>query len=76
MAITPEEEVEPTPLVFLTDEEGRELFDARARELMGISGEEFLRRLDAGEYDEIYDDNRHPHGRHVVLLEMLRPFAR
>lgn len=74
MAITPEEDV--APLVFLTEEESREQFDARARELMGISGEEFLRRLDAGEYDEIIDDTRHPHGMHVVMLEMLRPFAR
>jgi hypothetical protein len=48
MAINPEEEDLP-PITILTPEEAREQFDARARELMGISGEEFLRRLDAGE---------------------------
>jgi hypothetical protein len=74
MATNPEEEL--PPLYILTPEEARAQFDARARELMGISGEEFLRRLDAGEYDEIYDDPRHPHGMHVVDLDMLRPFAR
>jgi hypothetical protein len=75
MAINPEEEDLP-PITILTPEEAREQFDARARELMGISGEEFLRRLDAGEYDEIYDKTSHPHGMDVVELEMMRPFAR
>ena len=75
MATHPEEDDRPL-VTILTPEEAREQFDARARELMGISGEEFLRRLDAGEYDEIYDNPRHPHGMHVVDLDMLRPFAR
>ena len=35
----------------LTDAEERALLDHGARELMGISGEEFLRRWDAGEID-------------------------
>lgn len=30
----------------------RELFDARVRAIMGISGRAFLRNLDSGEYDE------------------------
>lgn len=80
MAITPEEDIAPTdelPAVHVvTPEEGRALFDAQARELFGISGEEFLRRLDAGEYDEIYDNPRHPLGMAIVALDMLRPFAR
>jgi len=68
VAIIPEEDM--VPLQILTPEEGRAMFDARARELLGISGEEFLRRLDAGEYDDIYDDPE------IVSLDLLRPFAR
>src|SRR5579884_280882 len=61
------------PVVELTREEARALFDARAREWMGMSGEEFLRRYDAGEFDEIFDDPDHPE---VLDLVMMRPFAR
>ena len=52
---------EPTlpPVQFATPEESRAHFDAMARELLGISGTEFLRRLDAGEYDYIIDDPDH-----------------
>jgi hypothetical protein len=35
---------------FATEEEGRELFDYQARNLLGISGEEFLERFDSGYY--------------------------
>ena len=70
MATHPEDAV---PVYEITPEEEREQFEARVRELMGISGEEFLRRLDAGEYDDIYDKTSHPHGLDVVYLEMMRP---
>lgn len=40
---------------------------------MGMSGEEFLRRWDAGEYDEIADTEGH---RHIMGLAFLIPFAR
>ena len=45
---------------YLEPEEARALFDQSARSLMQMSGEEFLRRLDAGEFDEALaeDDNR------------------
>ena len=56
-----------------TPEEGRELFDSQARELLGISGEEFLRRWDAGEYRDIADK---PGNLHIGRLAMLIPFAR
>ena len=60
------------PGVFeLTAEEGRELFDKAARKRLGISGEEFLRRLDAGEYR---DCGCCPHA--VFELRMLEPFGR
>lgn len=44
------------PVRDLTPEEAKADFDAKARQLLGISGEEFLRRLDAGEYDDVLDD--------------------
>ncbi len=57
----------------VTQEEGKAIFDRQARHLLGISGEEFLRRWDAGEFrdatdmDEIHKINR---------LVMAMPFAR
>ena len=53
-----DEEIDPDEdigVVFLTPEEARELFDNRARMELGISGEEFLRRWDAGEYIPVPD---------------------
>jgi hypothetical protein len=57
----------------LTPEEGREQFDRAARRRMGISGDEFIRRWDAGEYDEIADKDGH---RHIMQLAGLIGFAR
>ncbi len=37
---------------------------------MGISGEEFIRRYDAGEYEDAIDDPDH---RQILMLVMLRP---
>ena len=52
----------------LTPEEGRAFFEDEVRRLLGISGEEFLRRLDAGAYDNVYDDPSHRHIGHLELL--------
>lgn len=55
----------------LTDEEGRALFDEVARRLLGISGEEFVRRYDAGDYDdkpELHEE--------VIELYFMLPFFR
>lgn len=49
--------------------EGRELVDGLARDRFGISAEDFLSRLDAGEYDGVDDED-------VIRLRMLAPFAR
>jgi hypothetical protein len=57
----------------LKPEEGLAFFDEQVRELLGISGAEFLQRYDAGEYDAIIDDPAH---REIGLLEFLIPFAR
>lgn len=52
-----------------TPEEGHALFDRKARDLLGISGKEFLRRWDAGEYMEAVDPN-------VNAIAILIPFGR
>lgn len=56
---------------FVTDEEAWAIFDGSARYYMGISGEEFLRRWDAGEWSEEESD-RVP----VVHVVSMLPFAR
>lgn len=56
-----------------SDEEAWELFDEDARHQLGISGEEFLRRWDNGEYRSIHDDRE---GRKVLRVAMMLPFAR
>jgi hypothetical protein len=60
----------PTPHS-VSDEEGFALLDERARELLGISADEFLRRWDAGEYA----GREHSRGA-VAKLAMLIPLAR
>lgn len=53
----------------MTREEGRAFFDCEARERLGMSGDEFLRRWDAGELD--WDD-----APGISSVAMLIPFAR
>ncbi len=71
MASTTERAV-PRPEV-LSREEARQFFDEQARALVGLSGEEFLRRWDAGEYAEVADDPAHAD---VMYLAMLIPSGR
>ena len=59
-------------IIWLEDDEARAYFDAQARELVGMSGEEFLRRLDAGEWEEVIDDGEHSDH---LFLAMMRSFA-
>ncbi len=56
-------------VVEVTREEGRAILDRAAREALNISGEEFLARWDAGQYED--DDNPA-----VTRVAMLIPFAR
>lgn len=56
-------------VVEVTREEGRAVLDRAAREALGISGEEFLARWDAGQYE----DDGNPA---VARVAMLIPFAR
>lgn len=68
-----EDLVDDPEIVWVSPEDGRRMFDEAAREWLGISGQEFLRRYDAGEYAEMVEseDNRR-----VVDLYLLRHFAR
>jgi hypothetical protein len=59
-------------IIFLEDDEARAYFDQTARELVGMSGEEFLRRLDAGEWEDVIDDGDH---NDHLWLAMMRSFA-
>lgn len=52
----------------LSPEEGRAFFDETSRELLGISGEEFLRRWDAGEYEDLEDIPENWNILHMMLL--------
>ena len=61
------------PIVEVSPEEARADFDEWMRHWMRISGEEFARRYDAGEYDEILDDGEHWY---LIHLEMMLPFVR
>jgi hypothetical protein len=71
MAITPERAT--NEIRFLDDDESHQFFDAQARRLMNMSGEEFLRRYDAGEFAAPWDDRQQ---RAVMKLAMLAPFGR
>ena len=56
------------PVKELTPEEAREYFESETQRLLGISGEEFLRRLDAGEYDAVIDVPGHWRIGHLEML--------
>lgn len=54
---------------YISLSEGIELLDRQARKYLGMSGEEFMRRYEAGELDhDDYDFN-------VMRVSMLIPFA-
>jgi hypothetical protein len=57
---------------FMTPEEALAFFDRKARETLGISGDEFLRRWDAGEYQPVPDTRE---GQKIGRLVMLFPCA-
>lgn len=71
-----QERTEPAEnqIIEISEEEGRELFDRNARHHLGISGEEFLRRYDAGEYDDPDDRTKNPP--EVMEVAMLIPLVR
>jgi hypothetical protein len=58
------------PIKELSLAEGRELLDKQARQYLRMSGEEFSRRWEAGEFDD------NPDRPEVMHVAMLLPFAR
>ncbi len=58
----------------LSREEGRALFDRQVRRYLDMSGEEFLRKWDAGEFGDPDDRTKNPPG--VMQLAMLLPSVR
>ena len=60
-------------IYFPSPEEARELFEREAQRLFGISGDEFLRRWDSGEYGPIPDT---PEGRKLDRMYGLISFVR
>lgn len=52
----------------LTPEESRVFVEAEARRLLGFGIDEFIRRLDAGEYDDIIDVPGHWQIGHLEML--------
>lgn len=71
MAITPERST--NEIRFLDDDESHQFFDVQARRLMNMSGEEFVRKYDAGEFDSELDGPQHGV---LAQLVMLLPFGR
>ena len=61
------------PPAVLDPELGIAMFDQEARRIVGISGEEFLARWDAGEFRDFEDT---PEGRELTHLILLIPFGR
>lgn len=54
----------------LSEQEARELLDKQARRYLGMSGEEFIRAWDAGEFDA------DPDRPEVMRVAMLLPLGR
>jgi hypothetical protein len=71
MATAPDPE--QSQIRFLDDDESHAFFDAQARRLLNMSGEEFLRRYDAGEYAAEMDGPQHSE---LAELVILIPFGR
>lgn len=62
------ERVTEQSIHWLNDDEARAIVDEQARKVMGMSGEEFLRRYDAGEFNDIPDDWEHMDFTALVML--------
>lgn len=65
----PDTQLDAVEVVEATPEEGRALLDRAAREVLRISGDEFMAKWDAGEYEGSDDPA-------ITRVAMLIPFAR
>ena len=61
------------PTVVLDEQFGQEFLDQQARRLVGMTGDEFLRRWEAGEFDNNLHDPDHPE---IADIAALIPFVR
>jgi hypothetical protein len=68
---TPSEEV--PGVIELSTDEAMAMFDRQARRLVGMPGEDFLRRWDAGEFHPVPDET--PEDRRLARLVMSLPFV-
>lgn len=59
----------PVEVEEMTQDDGRRMLNEQTCDRLGITAEEFLRRLDAGEYQNTEDEQ-------VLRLVMLAPFGR
>ncbi len=66
-------EEEYTGPLELTREQEIAYFEAQVMKKLGITGTEFLQRMDDGEYNDVYDDPDH---RDIGYLEMLSHVVR
>jgi hypothetical protein len=73
MATTTTIKTTKTGDTILAAKEARDFFDQRAREVLGMSGPEFLRRWDAGEYRDLPEN---ADTRKVLRIAALIPFGR
>lgn len=72
MAQTVEETTQHLPTV-LPEELAIAMVDQEARRVVGVSGDAFLERWDAGEFRDVADT---PEGRKLMFLILLIPFGR
>ena len=71
--IESEDLVAPEGVTYLTGKAGLDYFEQEIQRLMGMSGAEFIRRYDAGEYETLEDV---PENWHVLEAALLIPFGR
>lgn len=57
-----------------SDAEAWDLFDRQAQRFLRMGGKEFIRRWDAGEFDD--PDDRSKHGPEVMRVATLLPLVR
>jgi len=69
MAATDSETLDIPGVRVLTPEQGREIFDRQARQRLGMSGEEFIRAWDAGEFGDRHDSD-------LMGIAMMLPLVR
>ena len=63
------DDIDGVTSVELTREEGRAMFDRNAREWLGMSGDEFIEKWEAGEIED-------PDRTDVIMLAIMIPFGR